>query len=353
MNEKKFSVFDGHIDRSNETEDAYKQLNIFLRHIGFPISDSHTSLDPQLPEDAVARIEFLQQLQPDHFFTLISHINKIIRRLTPEERQTEYVPNIYVEDTFFREDNPAEGEELAIWRQKDKLSAQYIPPHRGMALLAELVTHVQKETQVQNLERQTTKLRVGIYLAHLFKDGNTRTARITSDIILNGHIEETALADRGYPLLSTAVLKVALFNVLSKEILLCQQPDLPKISNLDDLETKLRPSPKHVLDTRTGLAMPLQFIAVLKSNPNITYKDIRDNCIGIGKLKITENTESANILGSLEATGEIDTYYNLQDKVFWKAQDVLDELTSTDLGSLEIEINEILSTIKPAPSSGR
>jgi len=309
---------------SQEEFDSYKQIKCFLRHIGFPyVENGHQGIawDERLDE----RIAFFTKNNPEWVYALLARINRMVRRASPMDTDPTYNPEIYIAgDSFTEPRGDKTGDELALWFSRRLISARYVAPANGIVLLKDFYAEMQRRLTPELVDRYATKLDVAIYMAHMFPDGNTRTTRVVSDLLRFGRVIPKHMIDEIYPQLSSIVLKLAVFNVIRAALATCAQKDVPEIATIDDLHAHLRLDPKYTLGMTRGLAMTLQFVALMKARPELTWAEIRAGR-GVPVLLVTPGgARVGNIPLALEVLGEEPIYHGLQRAVFDEAQRIID-----------------------------
>jgi hypothetical protein len=308
-----------HIETPFDSAEVQKQLAAYVTHIGFM-----TPADVAVPafEKGAA---FLKKLSPDAFLTLLSTINKFARQLSRPETPATDADYIFIESPDFKEEPTSLPDvEKAMWYARRRLSALYRAPHNAQQLMKDFFVDFKNKLDGGDSDKLALSMRVAVYLAHLFRDGNTRTTRIINEVLRTGTVDIDA-RDDVFAHVSSTVLKIALFRLVQKTLAMCVQTDKPTIDTFSDIETTLRLNPAHTLGTTQGLAMPLQVLVMMRVFPELSCKQITEHCVGIKKRNITPDIAVPDIPFTLELLEASDDYYALQDELFWEAQRVIDE----------------------------
>jgi len=308
-----------HIEIPFDVVEVQQQLTSYLRHIGFitPADASSSNFE--------RGAAFLKKLSPEAFLNLLSTINKFARHISQPETPAADADYIFIESRDFKEEPVFLSDtEKTFWYARRRLSALYRAPHNAQQLMKDFFVDFKNKLDGGDSDKLALSMRVAVCLAHLFRDGNTRTTRIINEVLRTGTVDIDA-RDDVFAHVSSTVLKIALFRLVQKTLAMCVQTDKPTIDTFLDIETTLRLNPAHTLDTTQGLAMPLQVLVMMRMFPELSCRQITEHCAGIKKRNITPGIAVPDIPFTLELLETSDDYYALQDELFWEAQRVIDE----------------------------
>ncbi len=284
---------------SEERRDAHDYAERFLGHTGF----SSLSKDE--------RIGYVRSLPVSEFNSLVTRLNGMLRQMSIKKRGNDYMTGLRItsaEDPF-------------------NIIVDYIPPKNGWQLLNDFFVDMQTQISDEKLEKYATKLRYAIAFAHVFADANGRTSRYSQRLLSEGRIDisdaYSISRKRNGP---SEVNKLANLEILREELPESFKVGLIKLDSPENLRYFCYAISS--METDFGFATPLRVLALVKTNPDIKpYKVLTGN-------EVYNSTQ-----GNPAKRKIYDNFYSgLQDKLFWKVQDLIDR--ETNMGKIDSTFRE-------------
>ena len=265
------------------------------------------------------KIKQLHSMNAEDFYILLSHLNGYLRNMKPKE---------------YPHKTKAESADIIL--DKENLSIDYFVPLHSRELLNDFFLSMQKEISTENLKRYAVKLEYAIVFAHPFEDGNGRTSRY-SKLLLEGQIpqQEDSATTLGHHRESTAALlaKLSIFELFKQE-LPEDDSDIIEINKPKDVRDYVFLLSDNIRDYGYGKA--LQALAFRKTFSGISLSKLYP--------ETTEHSYWNKIETDSEAKPRYDIIYTeLQNKLFWKVQEIIDRETDVDKlkSSLVLQIEEL------------
>lgn len=288
------------IIEEDERTNAHEKLVSFLERIGL------TNLSE------AERIKNLKSMSYEKFYSLLERLNGISRKMPIHSRGKDTRTGLRITD-------PTDYDHIIV---------DYIPPENAETLLEKFFSEMKGNISEENIEKYSVKLRYAITFAHLFADANGRTSRYAEDILLNGNINIKDSASTSRAISGPSEMnKLAVFEIFTEEL-----PDsykTPAIVPKTPEDTTYFSWLISSMMTDAGYATPLKIIALIKTYPEKSPYDI-----------LISEKNSIYRRMSEEDRGRFNGYYlEMQNKLFWKVQSLLDKELET--GNSE-NIDEII-----------
>ena len=250
--------------------------------------------------DKIAR---LHTMSPDDFYVMLSHLNGNLRNLPAKDYQHR---------------SPSTGDDIILDKEDQNIS--YIVPPHGRQLFDEFFARTKDTISEENLSRFAVKLQYAIAFAHPFEDGNGRTSRYVRRLLFGSKPEEkdfeTTLRSYGRPT-AVALMEMATFELFQQEL---SEEDRKhtRVNFPDDVRDYVFAISKNIRDYEYAHA--LQALALRKTFPDVDVLDL---------ITTTEYYESLE--KDPEAKTRFDAIYaELQSKLFWKVQEIIDKEPDVD-----------------------
>ena len=269
---------------SPERGATHHKISRFLERTGFGLLSQN---------EKIAR---LRSMTFQDFFALLSRLNGQLRNLKIKEHQK------------------STSDDSRMVKDRNDLEIAYIPPTHGPQLLQDFFEQMKAGISEDNLAQYAVKLRYAIVFAHIFDDGNGRTARYTERLLTgNRASEEDAVSgleschEQGAELAN----QLALFEIFREEVPEEDQR-LFEIKIVQDIKVYTM-----IVDRRKfnyGFAFPLKFLALRKTCPDVSIIEL---------MRGKKYWDSVNDKPETKADFDLN-YTKLQDKLFWKVQELLD-----------------------------
>lgn len=272
-------------------QDAHLKIKALLERTGL------------MEKDTQERINSLKEIDFNQFFSLLKHLNGMLRNIDSNRRNSDDTANTVIL-----------GKDMSI--------VEYIAPSSGIIYMNDFFDLMQKNISVENIDEYAIRLEYAIVFAHLFEDGNGRTSRYAKRLLKRGEMEMndagSSLDNRNVDTIGKSANELAV-SELFKENLPEKYRQIFDINNPSDVLLYI-----HAITSdfkAYGYAYPVKELALLITIETLGFEgvDISNNSFYLNMMSSREN-EYVQAKISYEAI-----YEELQGQLFWKVQKMIDE----------------------------
>lgn len=223
------------------------------------------------------------------------------------------------------------------WVRDNDGTIQYFVPEQSRALLTAFFEDMQTNISGTNVQRYAAKLEYALAFAHVFHDANGRTARYARRLLASKEpLEQDAVSQSAVlsrPSGPELVNRLAVYELFLEML---PEEDLKRIRIQEPEDVKKLVFAINSQDLAAyGYAFALRGLALRLALPDVEILDL------------LSSTKHYNALSQRdpEAFRRYKAHYaELQDKLFWKVQELLDQ--EKDFGNLPASFNKRISDLQ-------